>query len=79
LLKDIYKYVFERDDNTCQCPFCSGLTSLERSPHHIKLKSQGGEDLPENLIVLCMDCHWRVHQNLIKIDLETKEFSIKEK
>jgi len=30
-------------------------------PHHIILKSQGGDDAPGNLINLCRDCHNDAH------------------
>ncbi len=30
--------------------------------HHIKYRSQGGDDIRENLIRLCMRCHDGVHQ-----------------
>ncbi len=30
-------------------------------PHHIIFKSQGGDDVPENLINLCRECHDDAH------------------
>lgn len=29
--------------------------------HHIKYKSQGGDDIRENLIRLCATCHRKIH------------------
>jgi 5-methylcytosine-specific restriction endonuclease McrA len=29
--------------------------------HHIKYQSQGGDDIKENLIRLCFDCHRGIH------------------
>lgn len=34
-------------------------------PHHIRYRSQGGSDIPENLIQLCFDCHRGVHDGKI--------------
>lgn len=32
-------------------------------PHHIQRRSQGGRDIPENLIVLCRAHHDWVHEH----------------
>lgn len=32
------------------------------SAHHILFRSQGGDDMLENLITLCVKCHDAVHQ-----------------
>jgi 5-methylcytosine-specific restriction protein A len=29
--------------------------------HHVKHRSQGGTDEPENLIALCRECHEKIH------------------
>jgi 5-methylcytosine-specific restriction endonuclease McrA len=57
-LYELYEHVFDRDNYTCQeC----GSNQLDKAPHHIVFKSQGGEDAPENLITLCIVCHGKKH------------------
>jgi 5-methylcytosine-specific restriction endonuclease McrA len=29
--------------------------------HHLKFRSQGGQDVIENLMCLCRECHFEVH------------------
>lgn len=52
--------VFESDE----CVSC-GDTTRRRSAHHVLHRSQGGDDVRENLLVLCGDgvagCHGRYH------------------
>lgn len=45
--------VYERDGWRCrQCGSRRNLT-----PHHISRRSQGGADVLENLVCLCLQCH----------------------
>ena len=44
----------------CQRPGCNHTRFLE--VHHIKLRSHGGTNHPDNLQVLCSACHGLVHQ-----------------
>jgi len=59
-LSKLIKAVLERDDFSCQEPSCPGGFAIDY-PHHIVLKSQGGEDSEQNLITLCHFCHGRRH------------------
>lgn len=45
-----------------RCAWC-GVNLMER--HHIKLYSAGGQNVSENLILLCSNCHTLVHQGKI--------------
>jgi hypothetical protein len=36
--------------------FCCG-TRLRLSDHHLKPRSEGGTDQPDNLVTVCFDCH----------------------
>ena len=47
--------VLRRDGFRCQ--ECSTYT--EAPPHHVIKLSQGGSDILENMVTLCVDCHAR--------------------
>lgn len=47
-----------RDRNVCR--WCQ---QPGRQVHHIHYRSEGGPDEPENLILLCVDCHERAHSS----------------
>lgn len=59
--KKLKRAVWERDNYQCQHPGC-GSTLLEKTPHHIKFKSQGGKDRLDNLVSLCPNHHREVHE-----------------
>lgn len=42
------------------CEYC-GRTFGPMQVHHIKPRGAGGDDVRENLICLCPECHTRVH------------------
>ena len=57
---NIKQYVKARDHYTCQ--ICKGKNK-PLHVHHIKYKSLGGSNSPENLLTVCTDCHTReAHQ-----------------
>jgi hypothetical protein len=35
--------------------------------HHVQQRAHGGEDEPENLVLLCHPCHTRWHQNKLQL------------
>lgn len=49
--------VLERDDWRCQ--ECGSMEGL--AVHHIKRRSQLGDDVMHNLITLCASCHAKCH------------------
>ena len=55
----------ERDYNTCQ--ICGSTTSVEG--HHIFDYSMGGAAHADNIVTLCHDCHRKVHEGHIDIDV----------
>jgi len=58
--------LYERENNHCQC--CrKWLERNEAAPHHKKSKGAGGNDLLENLILVCASCHFKIHSGEIKI------------
>jgi len=78
--ENIKSYVRKRDSYICQkCK--KPLEDLKKNNiklqvHHIKPKSRGGTDVPENLVTLCEHCHKQVHEYLKKN--KTVRFKIKE-
>ena len=54
------EYVIERDGNVCRC--CGQYVEIPHV-HHIIYRSQGGLNLPSNLISLDWKCHMTVHSN----------------
>jgi hypothetical protein len=50
--------VLRRDAWRCQS--CGARTNLQ--VHHIKRRSQGGQDTTANLITLCANCHRNQHR-----------------
>ena len=73
-------YARKRDKYTCQrCK--KSLEDLKKNNiklqvHHIKPRSQGGTNVPENLVTLCEHCHKQVHEYLKKN--KTVRFNIRE-
>ena len=49
--------IYERDEGKCQECFRLG-TEI----HHVKFRSQGGRGVVTNGLLLCSDCHRKVHQ-----------------
>ncbi len=59
--------VLARDRHCCQAPGCDHTKFLE--VHHIKPRSDGGGNDPENLITLCSACHrlWHEKQEVMAL------------
>jgi len=53
--------VLLRDAFTCQ--LCGGRRHLH--VHHIRFRSQGGDDSTENLLTLCWRCHRLIHRGYV--------------
>lgn len=49
------------------CKHC-GCVADQLHKHHIVPKSRGGNDSPENLILLCLECHGKAHDVSFKSD-----------
>lgn len=55
--KAIRVVVFNRAKNICE--LCHSKPGVD--PHHIRYPKWGTFDTPENLIVLCRECHCFLH------------------
>lgn len=64
--ENVKSYVLSRDKHTCF--FKCKDSKLE--VHHIKFRSQGGTDNPNNLITLCEKCHKKVHAGKLEINVK---------
>ena len=61
---NVKAYVLHRDGYQCQkCKTKKGKLHV----HHVVFRSNGGTDSPENLIVLCSDCHEKLHNGEFEI------------
>ena len=58
------EFVFERQNGKC---FCCGKP-IEHY-HHIKPRSEGGSDGPENKIGVCENCHNKIHTGDLNLDI----------
>ena len=56
--RDLCRKVLARDGWRCQ--FCSRMTQLK--VHHQQSRSRSGDDVEENLITLCSECHSSLHR-----------------
>ena len=57
--KELKALIFLRDKNICTvCKLATDKLTI----HHIKPKSKGGTDIPENLTTVCLYCHRRIHK-----------------
>lgn len=54
------KVVMQRSHGKCEVPTC-GRDGVHL--HHRRLRSQGGSNLPGNLLLLCLEHHSLIHRN----------------
>jgi 5-methylcytosine-specific restriction endonuclease McrA len=57
--RKLHEQVLERDGWRCQV--CGSMQNLQ--VHHLKFRSQSGDDVEQNLITLCAECHEQMHRN----------------
>ena len=51
------KYFKAKGLDKCDVLLCAVCSSVATQLHHVKYKSHGGTDDPDNLIPLCFNCH----------------------
>jgi 5-methylcytosine-specific restriction enzyme A len=64
--RDVRVYVLARANGKCEgcgvsAPFMRSDGTPYLEPHHLRRVSDGGPDHPAHVIVLCPNCHRRVH------------------
>lgn len=52
----------ERAEGLCEARW-TGCSARGEHAHHIRRRSQGGEDVVENLLIVCQSCHGAIHAN----------------
>ena len=63
--QELRERVLRRDGWRCQ--FCGSMKNLE--VHHQRFRSHSGEDVADNLITACTECHSSLHVGKLQIDL----------
>ena len=67
-------FVLDRDGYKCQNKSCKcNAKQPKLEVHHIIYRSQGGSDQPENLVVLCKECHDGLHKGVVQLKLTGKK------
>jgi hypothetical protein len=73
--ENVKSYVRARDKHTCQ--LCKGKSQDPRLEcHHLIPRTEGGTNIPQNLIVLCKTCHDQVHDGSKTLSPRTIKTSI---
>ena len=57
----LHEEVYQRDGGCCA--ICGAPVPEGVKAHHEPPKNHGGQDIKENLIMLCQDCHAQRHFN----------------
>lgn len=55
------------------CVLCGSTEKLQR--HHLVPRSKGGSDTPENQVLLCAECHRKLHAGEAALDRRGKTFA----
>jgi 5-methylcytosine-specific restriction endonuclease McrA len=59
--RKLHRTILERDGWHCQ--FCGSMQNLQ--VHHLNFRSQAGGDDEQNLITLCVECHEKLHREVV--------------
>lgn len=70
--------VFERSQGRCEASVEGVCLGRGDQAHHVRRRSQGGQDDPSNLLWVCRACHDHVHRNpaeAVELGLLVSSFS----
>jgi hypothetical protein len=56
------KIALQRSEARCEARW-SNCTRQAEHAHHMRRRSQGGGDTPDNLLIVCSRCHTDIHAN----------------
>ncbi len=68
--RDLREKVLHRDG---ACVLCGSAKKLQR--HHLVPRAKGGTDAPENQVLLCAECHRKLHSGESVLDRKGKTFA----
>lgn len=54
-------------------PGCRTCSNTATDGHHLLLRSQGGDDVEDNIIPLCHQCHMEYHSGNIRLTARARE------
>lgn len=57
------RYVLARNGGYCEAHIESVCAGRAEHAHHLRMRSQGGDDTPGNLLAVCAPCHEHIHHN----------------
>lgn len=61
-MKQARRLAVERAEGLCEARWADCAGRAEHA-HHIRRRSQGGEDEVDNLLMVCFKCHAAIHAN----------------
>jgi hypothetical protein len=67
--ENVKAYILSRDSYKCQCGKKGGSDKLH--VHHVKYRSNGGSDTPNNLITLCEKHHKALHAGKFELTIKS--------
>jgi 5-methylcytosine-specific restriction endonuclease McrA len=62
LMKRARALAVERAEGLCEARW-EGCGGRGEHAHHVRRRSQGGEDSVDNLLIVCQSCHGAIHAN----------------
>ncbi len=66
--RDLHRQILERDGWRCQV--CGSMQHLQ--VHHLKFRSKSGDNVEQNLITLCAECHEQEHRKAARCKARTQ-------
>jgi hypothetical protein len=57
------RYIWQEADNSCA--ICGDRNIITQDKHHIEFVSKGGGNETDNLILVCSNCHRKIHAGVI--------------